>query len=179
VKINQAGLDIVKEREGLRLEAYRDPVGIWTIGYGHTKTAKSGMVVTKEEAEALLRKDLEDAEEAVDIQVTVPLNPNQFSALVSFVYNVGSGNLQRSTLKKLLNQGKYEAAAKEFDRWVYAGGKKLNGLVTRRKMEKGLFLTPYREEISTEPNRVPLHLKKKLDQIILELENFADELEKY
>lgn len=133
------GVDIIKTFEGYRSRAYKDAVGVYTIGYGHTKGVKAGDVITKEKAEIYLREDLKDAENAVNKYVTVPLTQNQFDALVSFTFNLGAGNLKRSTLLKLLNQKQYSEASGQFSRWVYAGGKKLNGLVTRRETEARLF----------------------------------------
>src|SRR4028119_1870405 len=89
-QINQKGLALIKEFEGCQLEAYLCPAGVWTIGYGHTLSAAPGMSIDESKAEALLKEDLRKAEEAVDRLVTVPINDNQFSALVSFVFNIGS-----------------------------------------------------------------------------------------
>lgn len=140
-RINQRGLDLVKSFEGLSLRAYLDPVGIWTIGYGHTgPEVGPGDVITKAQAEALLRKDLTRFETGVRSLVKVPLNSNQFSALVSFAFNVGTGALAQSTLLVRLNQRDYSGAANEFSRWVYGGGQVLPGLVRRREAEKQLFL---------------------------------------
>ncbi|WP_316429359.1 glycoside hydrolase family protein [Leptolyngbya sp. NK1-12] len=141
-RINQKGLELVKKFEGLVLKAYRDPVGIWTIGYGHTgPEVGPGDVITKAEAEALLKKDLMRFEKAVRNLVKVPLNSNQFSALVSFTFNVGSGAFAQSTMLSLLNQRDYQGAANQFSRWVYGGGQVLPGLVRRRNEERALFLT--------------------------------------
>lgn len=141
--INSRGLNLVKQFEGLVLKAYRDPVGIWTIGYGHTgPEVGPGDVITKAQAEALLKKDLIRFEQAVRSLVKVPLNSNQFSALVSFTFNVGSGALAQSTLLSLLNQRDYQGAGDQFSRWVYGDGRVLPGLVTRRNAERDLFLTP-------------------------------------
>lgn len=145
------GIELIASFEGLRLTSYRDPAGVLTIGYGHTNGVKEGQTITKEEALQLLKQDIQTAEKAVKRLVTVPLNQNQFDALVSFTYNLGQGNLSTSTLLKKLNKGDYEGAANEFERWVYAGGKKLNGLVTRRKREKELFTS----STSQTPNPVP------------------------
>lgn len=141
--INSKGLNLVKRFEGLVLKAYRDPVGVWTIGYGHTGSEVGpGDVITKAQAESLLKKDLTRFEQAVRNLVKVPLNSNQFSALVSFTFNVGSGALAQSTLLSLLNQRNYQGAADQFSRWVYGDGRVLPGLVTRRNAERELFLTP-------------------------------------
>jgi lysozyme len=138
-RINQTGLEAIKRFEGLRLNAYLDSVGVPTIGYGHTKTALMGQVITAAKAEELLRDDLADAERAVEKYVKVPLNENQFAALVSFVFNLGSGTLQKSTLLKKLNAGDYDAVPREMMRFINAGGKPLKGLVTRRAAEAGLW----------------------------------------
>jgi lysozyme len=141
--INQKGLDLIKKFEGLVLTAYRDPVGIWTIGYGHTgPEVGPGDVITRAQAESLLKRDLLRFENAVRSLVKVPVNSNQFSALVSFTYNVGSGALAQSTLLALLNQRNYQGAANQFPRWVNGGGGPLPGLVRRRNEERALFLTP-------------------------------------
>lgn len=139
-RINSRGLELVKQFEGLVLTAYRDPVGIWTIGYGHTgPEVGPGDVITKAQAEALLRQDLARFESAVRNLVKVPLSSNQFSALVSFTYNVGSGALAQSTLLALLNQRNYQGAADQFPRWVNGGGQVLPGLVRRRNQELSLI----------------------------------------
>ncbi len=141
--INPKGLDIVKRFEGLSLTAYLDPVGIWTIGYGHTgPEVGPGDVITRTEAETLLKKDLTKFENAVRSLVKVPINSNQFSALVSFTFNVGTGALSQSTLLARINQKDYQGAADQFSRWVYGGGQVLPGLVTRRNAERSLFLQP-------------------------------------
>jgi GH24 family phage-related lysozyme (muramidase) len=113
---------------------------VWTIGYGHTKTAEPGMVITEAQAEELLREDLAEFEEAVTEAVEVSINSNQFSALVSFCFNLGAGSLFQSTLLKLLNQGDFQGAADQFPRWDKAGGQALEGLTRRRKAERALFL---------------------------------------
>lgn len=136
---------LIKHHEGLRLNAYLDPVGIWTIGWGHTGTAREGMVITLSEAEKLLENDLKTAESAIHRLVEVPLNQQQFDALASFIFNVGVGNFSSSTLLKKLNSGDYMGAANEFPRWNKGTikGKKviLPGLVRRRADERKLFLT--------------------------------------
>ena len=133
------GLDLIKQYEGLRLEAYLCPAGIPTIGYGHTKGVRIGQKITKDQAENFLADDFLEAESAVAKQITVPLKWNQLDALASFVFNLGAGKLLGSTLRKKLNAGDYKGAAEEFDKWVFAGGKKLNGLIARRAAERKLF----------------------------------------
>ncbi|AFH47795.1 Phage-related lysozyme [Ignavibacterium album JCM 16511] len=143
--ISKKGLDLIKKYEGLKLEAYRDPAGILTIGYGHTKTVKPGMVINKDMADLLLKIDVMDAENAVRVLVNIELSQNQFDALVSFVFNVGRKNFERSTLLKKLNEGKILEAGEEFMKWTKAkqpgGLKELPGLVKRRAEEKVLFLS--------------------------------------
>lgn len=144
-KINKETLDLIKSFEGLELKAYKDAVGVWTIGYGHTAAAglpnpKSGMTITSQEAENLLLNDLKKYEAPVRNSVKVPLNDNQYGALVSFTYNVGEGNFKKSTLLKKVNARDFEGAAKEFAKWNKAGGKVLKGLTRRRAAEAELFL---------------------------------------
>lgn len=135
------GKDIIKKWEGLRLKAYLCPAGVPTIGYGHTYNVKMGQTISVAQAELFLDHDYQDAEEQVLSLVKVPLTENQLGALTSFVFNLGAGNLSRSTLLRKLNQGDYTSAAEEFNKWVFAGGKKLNGLVKRRAEERELFIT--------------------------------------
>lgn len=142
MKISQKGLNLIKSFEGLELKAYKDSVGVVTIGYGSTGTHVSmGQTLTVQQAEELLRKDVSRFEEGVGKLVKVTINQNQFDALVSFSFNLGLGNLSSSTLLKKLNAGDYEGASLEFERWNKAGGKVLNGLTRRRLAEKELFLS--------------------------------------
>ncbi|OBU87131.1 lysozyme [Chromobacterium subtsugae] len=143
MKTNAAGISLIKQFEGVRLAAYQDMVGVWTIGYGHTgPDVKKGMAITQQQADQLLAEDLQTFETGVGKAVTVPLNENQFSALVSFSYNLGLGNLRSSTLLRLLNKGDYAGAAAQFPRWDRAGGQVVPGLLRRRQAEQALFLTP-------------------------------------
>jgi GH24 family phage-related lysozyme (muramidase) len=139
-QINSKGLQLLKSFEGFSATAYQDIVGVWTIGYGTTSGIRPGMRVTQSQAEDLLRRDLFRFETAVANLVKVPLNENQFSALVSFVYNVGEGALAGSTLLRVLNQGNYREAANQFMRWNRAGGNEVAGLTRRRRAEQALFL---------------------------------------
>ena len=135
-------ISLIKQHEGLRLEAYLPtPNDVWTIGYGHTHTAKQGMKITEAQAEELLRKDVAWAEEAVNKSVVVPLTQNQFDALVSFTFNVGAGAMDSSTLLRLLNSGDYNGAANQFLRWNKQKGVALKGLTKRREEERKLFLS--------------------------------------
>jgi len=140
--VNAAGLALVKTHEGLRLESYQDTSGIWTIGYGHTKSVKPGDCIDAERAEQLLEADLMDAERAVMALVKVPLTDNQFSALVSFVFNLGEGAFARSTLLRKLNEGGYGLVPACLKSWIFDNGKVLQGLVKRRAAEAALWSLP-------------------------------------
>lgn len=139
--ITQTGLDLIKRWEGFEPEVYLDAAGLPTIGYGHLlrKGESWPNGISKTEAEKLLAKDVQIAERAVLRLIKVPLSDEQFDALVSFTFNLGSGALQRSTLRSKLNRGNYKAVPVELMRWVYAGGRKLKGLIRRRKAEGSLF----------------------------------------
>ncbi|MFG0419755.1 lysozyme [Pseudomonas sp. zjy_8] len=137
---SQRGLSLIKSFEGLRLQAYQDSVGIWTIGYGTTRGVKPGMSITKEQAERMLLNDVQRFEPEVQRLIKAPLSQNQWDALMSFIYNLGAANLESSTLRRLLNARDYSAAADQFPRWNKAGGKVLAGLVRRRAAERDLFL---------------------------------------
>ena len=140
-RINAAGLELIKSFEGLRLNSYLDAVGVWTIGYGHTRTAGPSQSISYAQATELLRSDVATFEKAVAESVRVPITANQFAALVSFAYNVGSGALRSSTLLRRLNAGDTYGAANEFLRWNRAGGQVLYGLTRRREAERALFLS--------------------------------------
>ncbi|MCT8469460.1 lysozyme [Chromohalobacter canadensis] len=131
---------VVSQFEGYRSEAYRDPVGIPTICYGHTGDVAMGQTLSQAECKELLAEDLGTAFDAVDRHVDIDLSPARRAALASFVYNVGEGKFARSTLLERLNAGKMRAACDELNRWVYAGGRKLAGLVKRRAAERKLCL---------------------------------------
>lgn len=137
--MNQAGLDLLKSFEGLRLEAYQDQGGVWTIGYGHTRTAHEGMVITAEFAEELLKSDLAETIRRVAALVKVFTTENERAALEVFTFNVGAGNLQSSTLLRLLNQGDYGGAADQFLAWDKVHGQVVAGLQRRRFAERALF----------------------------------------
>lgn len=139
--ISQTGIDLIKKWEGLRLKAYQCSANVWTIGYGHTKGVRPGDRVTIAQAEVLLKKDLVRFERGVSNAVDVPLNRNQFDALVSLSFNIGVNAFTGSTLVKLLNQRKYTEASNQFPRWNRAGGRVVKGLSNRRAEEKQLFLS--------------------------------------
>ena len=149
-KISKFGLDLIKNYEGLhrvtedgRVRSYRDPAGIWTIGWGHTEGVAGNQYITKQEAEDFLLDDIERFELAVRQYVKVPLTQNQFDALVSFVFNLGETNFRRSTLLRKLNAGQYDDIPHELNRWNKAtvNGRKvtLKGLTRRRAAEGALF----------------------------------------
>jgi lysozyme len=139
-----AAYALIKRHEGLRLSAYQDPGGKWTIGWGHTGDVQPGHVITEHQAEALLMLDAQTAAAAVNRRVKVPLSQHQFDALVCFVFNLGEGRFAESTMLKLINQGCISSAAAEFMRWTKGRhhGRKitLGGLVKRRDDERRLFL---------------------------------------
>jgi len=147
--------DIIKACEGLRLDAYLCPANVWTIGYGHTRTAKSGLHIDESEAENLLRIDLAQTELFVSRYVHLELNQNQFDALCSLVFNIGSGNFKASTLRMKLNRGDIEGAAAEFPKWRKAGGRVLPGLVKRRALEQALFRFPVQGPEPLSPSPTP------------------------
>lgn len=141
MKISEQGSQLIKHFEGFRNKAYQDIVGVWTIGYGCTHGVKAGMTIIQEQGEAMLMRELDQFERAVDRLVIVDLNQNQFDALVSFAYNLGVGILQTSTLLKRLNAGDYAAVPAQMLRWNKAGGKEVSGLTRRREAEGVLFAT--------------------------------------
>ena len=165
-EINQAGLDLIKSFEGIldgdpstaNLDPYLDPIGIWTIGWGHAIVVGKDFLRGKQnrarafalypggltipEAETLLRADVMDKCRDVDSLVKVSLNDNQYAAIVSFTFNLGIGNLKQSTLLKKVNAGDFAGAANEFAKWNKAGGKVLAGLTRRRAAEAELFRRP-------------------------------------
>lgn len=139
MKISENGLNLIKHFEGCELQAYKCPAGVWTIGYGHIKTAHEGKVITQEQADEMLVEEMEEYEGYINRAVKVELNQNQFDAMVSWVYNLGNGNLGASTLLKVLNMGDYAGVPAQMLRWNKAGGKVLEGLTRRRQAEADLF----------------------------------------
>ncbi|MEG1856302.1 MAG: lysozyme, partial [Acinetobacter sp.] len=139
------GVDLICSFEGKRLFAYDDGVGVWTIGFGTTVypngiRVKKGDTCTEAQAKAYMQNDLKKFEQAVNGAVNIPLNQNQYDALVSLTYNIGAAAFSKSTLVKKLNAGDIQGAADQFDVWINAGGKRMQGLVNRRAKEKALFL---------------------------------------
>ncbi len=136
-------IDLVKQFEGCRLNSYPDPATgdkPWTIGYGHTMGVEKGQMIDQQYAEKLLGIDLANVGAQIEGCVTVPLTDNQFSALCSFAFNLGIGNLRSSTLLRLLNESAYTEAADQFLRWNKAAGQVMDGLTRRREAERDLFL---------------------------------------
>jgi lysozyme len=142
--VTEQGMALVKRFEGFSATVYICPAGFPTIGYGHLLRDGERLIlddgISLAEAEQLLRNDLRTAEQAVLRLINVPLTDGQFGALVSFTYNLGSGALQSSTLRRKLNRREYVSVPKELRRWVWAGGRKMAGLVRRRAAEANLFL---------------------------------------
>ena len=134
------GLALTRSFEGLRLNAYQDSAGVWTIGFGHTgPEVRSGVTITEAEATSLLRGDLAASVACVNRAVTRALTQNQFDALVDFCFNAGRGSFEHSTLLREVNAGNIAAAAEQFGLWVHAGGKIVDGLVRRRAAEAAMF----------------------------------------
>ncbi len=178
-KVNKAGIDLIKSFEGLFLKPYLDPIKIPTIGFGTIqypngkKVTMQDPAITEAQAEEYLQHEVNQKSAAVEKMVKVPLNDNEFAALASFSYNVGSGALQGSTLLKLLNAGSDRSAvADQFLRWNKAGGQELPGLTRRRQAERSLFLQPAVQSSSdmlpSEPSDEDINAKlKKLEDEIM------------
>lgn len=140
-KISDKGVRLICSFEGLELKAYLCPAGIWTIGIGHTKGVKKGDVITKEQAIQYFKDDVRPIEDYLN-KLNICETQGQFDALVSFIFNLGIGNFRKSTLfKKIKNKASNDEICAQFRRWVYAGGKKLNGLVRRREAECSLWIS--------------------------------------
>jgi len=140
------GIELIKKHEGLRLTAYKDVGGLWTIGYGHLLKLPMedyflDNPISEEVATTMLKMDLFAAERALELNTVVPLTQNQFDALVSFIFNVGGRAYRDSTLLRYLNEGNYAAAADQLLRWDKVGGKSVKGLANRRAAERTLFLS--------------------------------------
>jgi len=144
--INEAGMELIKHYEGWRESPYLCSAARPTIGYGSTWDRNGNAVtldhpnITKKQGEYLLLREVRHSEEAIKKLIKSELTEGMFSSLCSFIYNVGSGNFQKSTMRMCLNRGQYERAADEFPKWRKAGGKVVKGLVRRRKQERELFL---------------------------------------
>ena len=152
MKASKSAYVLIHTFEGCRLHAYKCPAGVWTIGWGHTAGVYEGMTITREQANELLKKDVAIFEDHLNYALGLddagrmpnglPISQHQFDALLSFTYNVGTGNLARSALlRKVKSNPKDPSIRSEFSRWVYGGGKRLPGLVRRRRMEADLYFS--------------------------------------
>ena len=134
--VSAIGLGAIGVREGSVLKAYKDEGGVWTIGKGHTGSdVKEGMTITKAQEEALLKKDVAKHEAGIKKYITAELTQYEYDAIVSWTYNVGVGNLARSTLRKKFNAGDHAGGCREMLKWVYIKGKWSKGLYNRRMQE--------------------------------------------
>lgn len=138
MKISEAGIKLICKWEEFRPYAYVCPAGLWTIGYGHTGGVKPTDKIGLVQGEAYLRKDLEIVERCLN-SLAIKLNQNQYDALCSLIFNIGTGNFLRSTMLKYLQAKQYDKASSEFLKWRKANGKVLKGLEARRKDEQELF----------------------------------------
>jgi len=139
MNISNEGLSLIKKFEGCELDAYKCAAGVPTIGYGSTHGIEMGMSISRARAEELLLEDIAKFEDHVNNNVKVPLNQNQFDAMVSWTFNLGGGNLKSSTLLKVLNSSDYTDVHNQIKRWNKANGKVLEGLIRRREAEALLF----------------------------------------
>jgi lysozyme len=162
MKMTVEGLTLIKRFEGLRLDAYRDAVGVWTIGYGHTSMAgapevQAGLRISEADAHEILARDVDAFVRGVRNTVTVELSDTQFSALVSFAFNVGLGGFKRSSVLTAVNSGDFDAVPRRLNLWTKAGGRVLPGLVRRRSAEGALFMSenaaPPKEVITPIPSK--------------------------
>jgi lysozyme len=169
MRVNAQGLALIKMYEGLRLKAYRDAVGIWTIGYGHTSMAGSpevtpGLVIDRQTADSIMAVDVSHFASRIQTFITRDLNDNQFSSLVSFAYNVGVGAFAKSSVLKSANAGDAEAVARRLNLWNKAGGRVLPGLVKRRAAE-GLLYQKNPSNMSLFEASMPAISDYELDQV--------------
>jgi len=139
MKISEDGLELIKKFEGCETTAYQDSVGVWTIGFGHTKGVEEGQTCSIEDAESMLADEMDEYEGYINNMVKVELQQHEFDALVAWVYNLGPTNLGESTMLKVLNGGQFDRVPDEMNRWTRAGGKILEGLVRRRQAESLMF----------------------------------------
>ena len=139
MKISEDGLELIKKFEGCETTAYQDSVGVWTIGFGHTKGGEEGQTCSIEDAESMLADEMDEYEGYINNMVKVDLQQHEFDALVAWVYNLGPTNLGESTMLKVLNGGQFDRVPDEMNRWTRAGGEILEGLVRRRQAESLMF----------------------------------------
>lgn len=136
---SKTGLQLTESFEGCRLNSYQDQTGRWTIGYGHVLGVQPGDTVTQAQAEELLAEDIAWAVREVNSKVTITISQPMFDALVDWTFNLGSSSLEHSTLLRLINEGKFETAANQFELWDHAGGQVVAGLLRRRQAEEQEF----------------------------------------
>jgi len=139
MKISEDGLELIKKFEGCETSAYQDSVGVWTIGFGHTKDVEEGQTCSIEDAESMLADEMDEYEGYINNMVKVDLQQHEFDSLVAWVYNLGPTNLNESTMLKVLNGGQFDRVPDEMNRWTRAGGEILEGLVRRRQAESLMF----------------------------------------
>ena len=139
MQLSKTGIELLKHFEGCELKAYQDSVGVWTIGYGHTKGIYEGLEITQSEAEKMLVDELPEYEGYITDKVVPMLQQHEFDALVCWVYNLGPTNLSSSTMLKKLNAGEFKEVPFQMKRWDKAGGQPLLGLTRRRNAEALLF----------------------------------------
>lgn len=139
MKVSNNGRKFITDWEGCELTAYKDSGGVWTIGVGHTKGVRAGQKITKSQADAFLKRDLLDVEDAINELVTVKLHQDAFDAIASLVFNIGKTAFKKSTLLKKLNRGDFAGAKNEFLRWNHDNGRVVKGLTKRRQAEANLF----------------------------------------
>jgi len=146
--ISEAGKDLIKEFEGCRLKAYDDGVGVQTIGWGRTTNVSPGDTCTQEQADAWFDAEVEEFANYISLALQVAVSQNEFDAMVSLAYNIGTTAFVRSTLLKKLNARDFKGAAEQFDRWNQAGGSPMAGLTRRRAAERKLFEKPYTQNFA-------------------------------
>ena len=138
---SKSGLQLTEQFEGVRLAAYQDQGGRWTLGYGHTAGVQEGDTCTQAQAEAWLAEDVSWAVQTVNLYVKIALTQGEFDALTDWVFNLGSGSFEHSELLQLVNQRNFETAAADFEKWDMAGGQVVAGLLRRRQAEEAEFLS--------------------------------------
>lgn len=159
MSVNQATINLIKEFEGCKLQAYQCSAGVWTIGYGITAAADvgikpaEGITITQDRAEDLLRLAIDKFAAQVDALITAKVNQNQRGAVISLAFNIGVGAVSKSTVLRELNAGNYDKAAAAFQMWNKAGGVVSKGLVRRREAERQLFMTPVVADMHTVPDQ--------------------------
>lgn len=163
MKTSANGIRLIIEFEGFRADAYKDVVGVWTIGYGFTSNVQPGDRITKEAARRRLERELNKYEIAVLHACTNPPNQNEFDALVSFAFNVGAEGMAKSSVIRAHNRGDHQAAARAFSLWNKAGGKVWPGLTRRRAAEAALYLTPTPDDVSDPAGGPALDMPQAVD----------------